>query len=94
MDEKRETIPIRALNNPSDIADRVEQGTVFTVTRSGQPIMTISRYGITDPPVYPFRTDPMGGDPLYTAVPVPDIPGLAMTQGEVDQALAEGFGRD
>ena len=94
MDENRETIPLRALNNPADIANRVEQGTEFTVTRGGQPVMTIRRYDITDPPVYPFRTDPMGEDPLYKAVPVPDLPGAAMTQEEVDAALAEGYGRD
>ena len=56
------TIPLRELNQPSRIAERVAAGTVVIVTKNGRPIMRIEPYGRQDEPVYPFRTDPIGDE--------------------------------
>jgi antitoxin (DNA-binding transcriptional repressor) of toxin-antitoxin stability system len=56
------TIPLRELNQPSRIAERVESGQVVVVTKNGHPIMRIEPYGQVHAPVYPFRTDPMGDE--------------------------------
>jgi antitoxin (DNA-binding transcriptional repressor) of toxin-antitoxin stability system len=81
-------VTARELNqNSGRILDRVRNGETITVTRDGRPEAVIHQPGPLSPPVYPFRTDPMGPDP---DLPVFDGPGL--TEDEIHETLAEGFG--
>lgn len=53
---------LRELNQPSRIAEQVEAGRILIVTRNGRPIMRIEPYSQQHPPVYPFRTEPIGAE--------------------------------
>ncbi|MGI8647885.1 MAG: type II toxin-antitoxin system prevent-host-death family antitoxin [Acidimicrobiales bacterium] len=54
---------IRELNqHTAQVLERVAHGESVTVTKNGQPVAVLRPYGFQDPPVYPFRTDPMGQD--------------------------------
>jgi prevent-host-death family protein len=87
-------VTARELNQASGrILDRVEAGEVITVTRDGRAVAILRPYGPQDPPVYPFRTDPMGADPYWQDPPAIDM-GSAFGVDEQDQLLQEGFGRD
>lgn len=55
-------VPLRELNQPSRIAERVAHGEVVIVTKNGYPIMRIEPYSSVHAPVYPFRTDPMADE--------------------------------
>lgn len=74
-------VPLRELNQPSRIAERVEAGTVVIVTKNGRPIMRIEPYGQQHAPVYPFRTDPMG------PIDIPVIDGPPLSDEEIDATL-------
>lgn len=74
-------MPLRELNQPSRIAERVEAGTVVIVTKNGRPIMRIEPYGQQHPPVYPFRTDPMG------PIELPDLDLPALSDEEIADTL-------
>lgn len=82
-------VTARELNqNSGRILDRVANGETITVTRDGVPTAVIRRPGRLSAPVYPFPTDPMGPDP-----DLPIFQGPGLTDEEIEQALAEGFGR-
>jgi antitoxin (DNA-binding transcriptional repressor) of toxin-antitoxin stability system len=74
-------VPLRELNQPSRIAERVEAGTIVIVTKNGRPIMRIEPYGQQHAPVYPFRTDPMG------PIELPDLDLPAVTDEEIKDTL-------
>ncbi|MGP3985003.1 type II toxin-antitoxin system Phd/YefM family antitoxin [Streptomyces sp. KR80] len=82
------TVPLRELNQPSRIAERVEGGMVVIVTKNGQPIMRIEPYGQQHAPVYPFRTDPMG------PIELPDLDLPALTDDEIEDTLRRMGGLD
>lgn len=75
------SVPLRALNQPSKIAEQVEAGQTLIVTRNGRPIMGIVPIGHLDQPAYPFRTDAMG------ELDWPDLDGPDLTNGEIEQTL-------
>jgi len=67
---------------------RVEAGETVTVTRNGRPVAVIRPYGLAEPVVYSFRTDPMGPD-----ANAPTFRGASDFSERVDDLLA-GFGSD
>jgi prevent-host-death family protein len=75
------TVPLRALNQPSKIAEQVEAGQTLIVTRNGRPVMGIIPIEHLDQPVHPFRTDPMG------ELDWPDLDGPDLTNEEIEQTL-------
>ncbi|MFP3991736.1 type II toxin-antitoxin system prevent-host-death family antitoxin [Streptomyces sp. E11-3] len=74
-------VPLRDLNQPSRIAERVEAGTTLIVTKNGQPIMRIEAIGRQHAPAWPFRTDPMG------PVDLPDLDLPTLTDEEISGTL-------
>ncbi|MFJ4696395.1 type II toxin-antitoxin system Phd/YefM family antitoxin [Streptomyces sp. NPDC088766] len=76
-----EVVPLRALNQPSKIAERVEAGATLIVTRNGRPIMGIVPIERLDEPVHQFRTDPMGD------LDIPDLDLPAVTDEEIGATL-------
>ncbi|MDB1088139.1 type II toxin-antitoxin system prevent-host-death family antitoxin [Streptomyces sp. ACA25] len=53
----------RELNQrTAQVLARVEAGETVTVTKNGHPVAILRPYGEEDPPVFSFRTDPMGVD--------------------------------
>ncbi|WP_037886555.1 type II toxin-antitoxin system Phd/YefM family antitoxin [Streptomyces viridochromogenes] len=76
-----EVVPLRALNQPSKIAEQVEAGATLIVTRNGRPIMGIVPIDRLDEPVHAFRTDPMG------ELEIPDLDLPAVTDEEIDTTL-------
>ncbi|HEV2372529.1 MAG TPA: type II toxin-antitoxin system prevent-host-death family antitoxin [Streptosporangiaceae bacterium] len=79
----------RELNQQTaQVLARVEAGETITVTKNGLPVAVIRPYGLQDPAVYPFRTDPMGVDE--------DVPTFSGDPGFSEQAgdLLVGFGDD
>ncbi|HLX50541.1 MAG TPA: type II toxin-antitoxin system prevent-host-death family antitoxin [Streptosporangiaceae bacterium] len=79
----------RELNQrTTQVLARAEAGETITVTKNGQPVAVLRPYGLQDPAVYPFRTDPMGLDDA-----VPEFngdPGFSEQAG----GLMAGFGGD
>ncbi|MEU3620379.1 type II toxin-antitoxin system prevent-host-death family antitoxin [Streptomyces sp. NPDC006872] len=82
-----EVVPLRALNQPSKIAEQVEAGATLIVTRNGRPIMGIVPIDRLDEPVHQFRTDPMG------ELDIPDLDLPVVTDEEINTAL-RGMGGD
>ncbi|HEX9343703.1 MAG TPA: type II toxin-antitoxin system prevent-host-death family antitoxin [Actinomycetota bacterium] len=79
----------RELNQQTaQVLARVEAGETVIVTKNGRPIAVVRPYGPDDPPVYPFRTDPIGH---YDAVPT--FSGPPDLSERADEFL-EGFGED
>lgn len=84
----RATVTARELNQSSGrILDRVQGGEEITVIRDGEPVAVIVPAGPLAPPVYPFRTDPMG------FIDVPGIDGPNLTDDEINETL-QGMGGD
>jgi len=79
----------RELNQQTaQVLARVEAGETVTVTKNGQPVAVLRPYGLEDPAVYPFRTDPMGPDEA-----APTFNGDPSFSEHVDDLLT-GFGSD
>jgi prevent-host-death family protein len=80
---------VRELNQrTAQVLARVEAGETVIVTKNGQPIAVVRPYGPEDPPVYRFRTDPMGYDRS-----APTFSGSPDFSERADELL-EGFGED
>lgn len=80
---------MRELNqHTAQVLARVEAGESVTVTRNGEPVAVIQPIDSQDPPIYSFRTDPMGDDDR-----APTFHGPALFSQRVDEWLA-GFGGD
>ncbi len=78
---RSEVVPLRALNQPSKIAEQVEAGATLIVTRNGRPIMGIVPIERLDEPVHQFRTDPMGD------LDIPDLDLPPVTDEEIGATL-------
>ncbi len=79
----------RELNQQTaQVLARVQAGETVTVTKNGLPVAVIRPYGVVDPAVYPFRTNPMGLDDA-----APTFQGAPDFSERVDDLLA-GFGAD
>lgn len=79
----------RELNQQTaQVLARAEEGETITVTKNGRPVAILRPYGPEQPPVYPFRTDPMGSDE-----DIPTFSGPSDFSERVDDDLA-GFGSD
>lgn len=80
---------VRELNQQTaQVIAHVEAGETVTVTKNSRPIAIMRPYDLQDPPVYSFRTDPMGLDEN-----VPTFSGSPEFSEQVDDHLA-GFGAD
>ncbi|MEU5002449.1 type II toxin-antitoxin system prevent-host-death family antitoxin [Streptomyces sp. NPDC021622] len=76
-------VPLRELNQQtSRVLARVAAGETVTITKDGVPIGDIVPRGDgMSPPVYAFRTDPMG------LLDLPDLGGPALSDDEIDATL-------
>jgi antitoxin (DNA-binding transcriptional repressor) of toxin-antitoxin stability system len=81
------SVPLRTLNQTSEIVRHIEAGHVIEVTRNGRPFADITPHSASPVASYPFRTDPMGD----VDIPVLDLPNL--TDEEISDTL-RGMGGD